>query len=90
MRKHLHIFRKIITFLLLMSAAVLMSGCFADENLADLQLKNELDVNTGETFQDYLWYENPVVLLLHIALMLAGAIGVVALLPAPYEEETIE
>jgi hypothetical protein len=67
-----------------------MSGCFFDENLPDLQLKNESDVNTGETFQDYLWYENPMVLMLHIALMLAGAIGVVALLPAPYEEETNE
>ena len=44
----------------------------------------------GETFQDYFWYKNPVVLLLHIALMLAGAIGVVALLPAPYEEEIKE
>ena len=90
MRRRLRITRKVITFLLLMGAAVLMSGCFTDEDFADLQLKNEVDVNTGETFQDYLWYENPVVLLLHIALMLAGAIGVVALLPAPYEEETNE
>ncbi len=62
----------------------------ADEGIVDPQFRTEVDTNMRETFQDYFWYENPVVLLLHIALMLAGAIGVVALLPAPYEEEIKE
>ena len=38
------------------------------------------------TFQEYLWYENPVVLIIQIGLMLAGVLGVSALLPAPGEE----
>ena len=62
----------------------------ADEGIVNPEFNNEIDMTMGETFQDYFWYENPVVLLLHIALMLAGAIGVVALLPAPYEEEIKE
>jgi len=38
------------------------------------------------TFQEYLWLQNPLVLLIHICLILAGAFGVSALLPAKEEE----
>jgi hypothetical protein len=48
--------------------------------------------STGDldTFQEYLWFENPVVLIVQIGLMLAGALGVAALLPAPDEDEEEE
>ncbi len=40
-----------------------------------------------ETFQDYLWQEHPVDLMLQIGLLIAGALGVTALLPTPDEEQ---
>ena len=38
------------------------------------------------TFQEYLWEEHAIDLTIQIGLMLAGALGVAALLPAPDEE----
>ena len=38
------------------------------------------------SFQDYLWQEHPLDLIIQIGLLLAGAFGVAALLPSPDEE----
>lgn len=41
---------------------------------------------SDQSFQEYLWLENPVVLLVHVGLILAGALAVSALLPSKEEE----
>jgi len=38
------------------------------------------------SFQEYLWQEHPLDLIIQIGLLLAGAFGVAALLPSPDEE----
>ncbi len=76
------------SLIILLSVMFLVSGCSLNISVDAPQSAHVTSAETGETFQEYLWYQNPVVLMLHIALMLAGAIGVTALLPAPYEEET--
>lgn len=76
--------------IILLSILFLFCGCSLNISMDDPQSARITSDGAGETFQEYLWYQNPVVLLLHIALMLAGAIGVTALLPAPYEEEITE
>lgn len=51
----------------------------------------EGDMTSGrssQSFQEYLWQENPVVLLVHVGLILVGALAVSALLPS--EEEEVE
>ena len=55
----------------------------------DIQTRIVPPVN-GMSFQEYLWNENSIVLIVQIGLMLAGALGVAALLPAPDEERNAE
>jgi len=38
------------------------------------------------SFQEFLWHEHPLDLIIQIGLFLAGAFGVAALLPSPDEE----
>ena len=38
------------------------------------------------SFQEYLWLEHPLDLIIQTGLLLAGAFGVAALLPSPDEE----
>lgn len=38
------------------------------------------------SFQEYLWQEHPIDLIIQIGLLLAGAFGVAALLPSPDDE----
>jgi hypothetical protein len=38
------------------------------------------------SFQEYLWQEHPLDLIIQIGVFLAGAFGVAALLPSPDEE----
>ena len=38
------------------------------------------------SFQEYLWLEHPLDLIIQIGILLAGAFGVAALLPSPDEE----
>ena len=75
------------TCAILLGILFLATGCSVKTDLIDPQTSAITADNATETFQEYLWINNPVVLLLQIALMLAGAIGVIVLLPAPYEEE---
>ena len=46
------------------------------------------DTEAPITFQEFLWIENPLVLYIQIGLMLAGALGVAALLPSDGDEQT--
>ena len=39
------------------------------------------------SFQEFLWEEHPLDLIIQIGLLLAGAFGVTALLPSPDEEK---
>jgi len=82
--------RPIKKLLMLSSIVFLVCGCSLNGSIEDSQSTSIEEESAVDTFQEYLRYENPVVLKLHIAVMLAGAIGVTALLPAPYEEETKE
>ena len=43
----------------------------------------------GISFQEYLWEEHPLDLIIQIGLLLAGAFGVAALLPSSDEEKSI-
>ena len=75
----------------LISIVFFVCGCSSLSGpIGDSQISVTKGGDSYETFQEYLWYQNPVVLMLFITVMLAGAIGVSALLPAPYEEEIIE
>ena len=38
------------------------------------------------SFQEYLWQEHPLDLIIQVGVFLAGALGVAALLPSPDEE----
>ena len=72
---------------LLVMIVLLAIGCspkrlFIEDSLA----VSPSSVDDEISFQEYLWYENPVVLMIQIGLMLAGVFGVSALLPAPDEE----
>jgi hypothetical protein len=78
------------SLIILFGIVLVVCGCSLNISMDAPQSAEIANADTRETFQEYLWYQNPVVLMLHIALMLAGAIGVTALLPAPYEEETKE
>lgn len=44
------------------------------------------EADEGDSFQEYLWQEHPLDLIIQIGLLLAGAFSVAALLPAPDEE----
>lgn len=44
------------------------------------------EADEGGSFQEYLWQEHPLDLIIQIGLLLAGAFGVAALLPSPDEE----
>jgi hypothetical protein len=81
---------RIKKIILLISIALLFCGCSLNKSIEEPRSAPIASNHEVETFQEYFWYKNPVVLMLHVALMLAGAIGVVALLPTPYEEETNE
>ena len=64
--------KKLIT---LLSIVFLVCGCSITKSIEDSRSTPITSDRKVETFQEYLWYENPVVLMLHIAVMLAGAIG---------------
>ena len=82
--------RLIQKIIILISIILLVSSCSLNKGIGEEQSTPITRETRVETFQEYLWYQNPVVLMLHIAIMLAGAIAVTALLPAPYEEEIKE
>ena len=67
-------------FVLLLSACSFYEPIYLPIN----EISNESD--TVVSFQEYLWEEHPLDLIIQIGLLLAGAFGVAALLPSPDEE----
>ena len=72
--------------ILLIVLLIMTNGCVPAKNAGDARSISTNQDDSQQTFQEYLWYQNPVVLILQIGLMIAGSIGVSALLPAPDEE----
>jgi len=57
---------------------------------ASISLDKFQDEPTNEiSFQEYLWKEHPLDLIIQIGLLLAGAFSVAALLPSPDEEKPL-
>jgi len=66
--------------------ALLSSACSLYEPI--LTPSDEIHNKSAKeiSFQEYLWLEHPLDLIIQIGLLLAGAFGVAALLPSPNEE----
>jgi len=75
------------TFLILL-VILLACGCGQNYQQDETERVSNDREDASQSFQEYLWYQNADVLLLQVALMISGAIGVSALLPAPDEEKT--
>ena len=75
------------TFIFTLSILVLfLSACWPLESIPT-QLDEIQNESTKEiSFQEYLWQEHPLDLIIQIGILLAGAFGVAALLPSPDEE----
>lgn len=78
--------RSMLIIGVLVALFLLTSGYSLIGLAAAKQPTPSMPVDDTITFQEYLWYQNPVVLTIQIGLMLAGALGVAALLPSPDEE----
>ena len=74
---------------LLLIFSICMVSCVGAQHSDE---SSPLDEQAGDaaTFQEYLWQEHPVDLMLQIGLLIAGALGVTALLPTPDEERSTD
>ena len=72
--------------ILLLLYSVCMVSCVGTQHPEEPGPLKERSMDE-ETFQDYLWQEHPVDLMLQIGLLIAGALGVTALLPTLDEEQ---
>jgi len=77
----------LIKLLLIVLLIMMMNACVPADNVEDARSISTNQEGSPQTFQEFLWYQNPIVLILQIGLMIAGSIGVSALLPAPDEEK---
>lgn len=66
----------------------LFSACVPIAVATDSQAAAINDEEDAPSFQEVLWSEHPLVLYIQIGLMLAGALGVAALLPSAGDEQT--
>jgi len=78
--------RSVIFIFALLILVLLSSACSLDEPIPTS--KDEIHNESANviSFQEYLWQEHPLDLIIQIGLLLAGALGVAALLPSPGEE----
>jgi len=71
-----------------LSVLVLFSSACSLYEPVNTQLEEPHNEPTSTiSFQEYLWKEHPLDLIIQTGLLLAGAFGVAALLPSPDEEE---
>ena len=78
--------RSCILLLIAISSLFCLSACVSSTE-ADTPSDHGTSQTTTEiSFQEYLWEEHAIDLAIQVGLMLAGALGVAALLPAPDEE----
>ena len=73
--------------ILLILLSVYMGSCVGTDH-PDKPSSLEVKAGDATTFQEYLWQEHPVDLILQIGLLIAGALGVTALLPTPDEDQS--
>ena len=65
---------------------IFSSACSINEPLSSPLDESHNEPASTISFQEYLWKEHPLDLIIQIGLMLAGAFGVAALLPSHDEE----
>jgi len=74
-------------FILVLSILVLFSSaCLLYEPISTPFDESHNESSDSISFQEYLWEKHPLDLIIQIGLLLAGALGVAALLPSPDEE----
>jgi len=66
--------------------ALFSSACSLYEQIPTPSDEVQNELAKEISFQEYLWLEHPLDLIIQIGLLLAGAFGVAALLPSPDEE----
>lgn len=76
--------RKLL-FLILVVGFFLCACAVSESQYESSDLSQEQPVEEG-TFQEYLWDQHSLDLMIQIGLLLAGSLGVVVLLPTPDEE----
>ncbi|HAF61539.1 MAG TPA: hypothetical protein DCK95_04360 [Anaerolineaceae bacterium] len=77
-------YRKVLLIFLLLG--FIFSACSTTKSSVP-HSDGSQDESPGDvTFQEYLWGQHSLDLLIQVGLLLAGAFGVVVLLPAPNEE----
>lgn len=79
--------KRLLLFLFISFVLVgILSACLVEQS--PIQSDQEVQHNSEEadSFQEYLWEEHTIDLFIQIGLLLAGALGVAALLPASDEE----
>ena len=76
--------RKLL-FLILVVVFFLCACAVSESQYESSDLSQEQPVEEG-TFQEYLWDQHSLDLMIQIGLLLAGSLGVVVLLPTPDEE----
>ena len=74
-------FRRVLILLLVLGCISSACSSEADMNM-DVHEVSQSDIS----FQEYLWDQHSLDLLIQMAILLAGAFGVAGLLPAPDEE----
>lgn len=74
-------FRRVLILLLVLGCISSACSSEADMNM-DVHEVSQSDIS----FQEYLWEQHSLDLLIQMAILLAGAFGVAGLLPAPDEE----
>ena len=74
-------FRRVLILLLVLGC--ISSACSSEAEMnTDAHGVSQSDIS----FQEYLWEQHSLDLLIQMAILLAGAFGVAGLLPAPDEE----
>jgi len=73
-------------FFTLFILVLFSSACSFNEPIPVTSDKSNNELAANISFQEYLWKEHPLDLIIQIGLLLAGAFGVAALLPSPDEE----
>ncbi|HUV15342.1 MAG TPA: hypothetical protein VMW28_02115 [Pelolinea sp.] len=75
-------------FLMLAISLLVLSACVPLQTHSPPESENIITHDNNQSFQEYLWLTRPIELLIQIGVLLAGSLGVAALLPAPDEEKT--
>lgn len=77
-------YRKMVSLLILLG--FIFSACSTTKSSVPHSDVSQDESPSDVTFQEYLWGQHSLDLLIQVGLLLAGAFGVVVLLPAQNEE----